>query len=288
MENYQKQKPRGKLMPKRYSHGPMTWRVMPRNAWRDFANWQQTRQLYKIAIPCMDDHRFEEEIRSVGEVSTVFSQMVLKCLFRVLRHTVRFFFPKNWPFLFRKMMLVPLPCCIIWCPNAFSYKSRVKRVFWGKNVCGREKSRSVCCALWCVSHYFTVQVDALFHGTSRRTISRNNQHLSLNLIRSEPGSDDNLGWEWLGFMLFFDSNQECNICKSHASKWLRWRRFWSPTAAVPSRTISRNRSGQSLAAKIKIAPFLATPWKLRGNQRFYERYCDTLAPRPRSSNASWR
>ena len=45
-------------------------------------------------------------------------------------------------------------------------------------------------------------------------------------------------------------------------------------------TISRNRKGQSLAAKIKKALFHATPSKLRENQRFYERHCDTLAPDP--------
>ena len=60
------------------------------------------------------------------------------------------------------VVLVPLPCCIIWCPNAFPYKSQVKHVFLGKKVCGRDESRSGCCAFWCVSHYFTQQVDALF------------------------------------------------------------------------------------------------------------------------------
>ena len=34
---------------------------------------------YKVATPCMDDHQFkEEEIGSVGELSTVCTQMVLK------------------------------------------------------------------------------------------------------------------------------------------------------------------------------------------------------------------
>ena len=28
----------GNLMPKRYLHGPMTWKVMQRNAWKDIAN----------------------------------------------------------------------------------------------------------------------------------------------------------------------------------------------------------------------------------------------------------
>ena len=44
MENCQKQKPWRNLMPKRYLHGPMTWKVMPRNAWKDFANWRIKRR----------------------------------------------------------------------------------------------------------------------------------------------------------------------------------------------------------------------------------------------------
>ena len=85
-KNDQKKKPRGNLMPKRYLHGPMTWKVMQRNAWQDIANWRikTTQQLYKVATPCMDDHQFEEEeIGSVGELSTVCSQIVLKCLYTV-------------------------------------------------------------------------------------------------------------------------------------------------------------------------------------------------------------
>ena len=31
-------------------------------------------------------------------------------------------------------------------PARIPYKSREKHVFWSKNVCGRDKSRSVCCA----------------------------------------------------------------------------------------------------------------------------------------------
>ena len=35
-----------------------------------------TQQLYKVATPCMDDHQFsKEEIGSVGELSTVCSQL---------------------------------------------------------------------------------------------------------------------------------------------------------------------------------------------------------------------
>ena len=41
-----------------------------------------TQQLYKVATPCMDDHQFrEEENESVGELSIVCSQVVLKCLY---------------------------------------------------------------------------------------------------------------------------------------------------------------------------------------------------------------
>ena len=40
-----------------------------------------TQQLYKVSTPCIDDHQFkEEEIGSVGEMSKVCSQIVLKCL----------------------------------------------------------------------------------------------------------------------------------------------------------------------------------------------------------------
>ena len=38
-----------------------------------------TQQLYKVSTPCIDDHHFkEEELRSVGELSQVCSQIVLK------------------------------------------------------------------------------------------------------------------------------------------------------------------------------------------------------------------
>ena len=41
-----------------------------------------TQQLYKVSTPCIDDHHFkEEEMESVGELSHVCSQMVLKCLY---------------------------------------------------------------------------------------------------------------------------------------------------------------------------------------------------------------
>ena len=41
-----------------------------------------TQQFYKVSTPCIDDHHFkEEEMKSVGELSHVCSQIVLKCLY---------------------------------------------------------------------------------------------------------------------------------------------------------------------------------------------------------------
>ena len=41
-----------------------------------------TQQLYKVSTQCIDDHHFkEEEMKSVGELSQVCSQIVLKCLY---------------------------------------------------------------------------------------------------------------------------------------------------------------------------------------------------------------
>ena len=41
-----------------------------------------TQQLYKVSTPCIDDHHFkEEETKSVGKLSHVCSQIVLKCLY---------------------------------------------------------------------------------------------------------------------------------------------------------------------------------------------------------------
>ena len=43
---------------------------------------KSTQQLYKVATPCMDFHQFnKEENESGGELSTVCSQIVLKCLY---------------------------------------------------------------------------------------------------------------------------------------------------------------------------------------------------------------
>ena len=41
-----------------------------------------TQQLYKASTPCIDDHHFKEEnLKSVGELSKVCSQIVLTCLY---------------------------------------------------------------------------------------------------------------------------------------------------------------------------------------------------------------
>ena len=42
---------------------------------------KSTQQLYKVSTPCIDDHHFKEEMKSVGELKQVCSQMVLKCLY---------------------------------------------------------------------------------------------------------------------------------------------------------------------------------------------------------------
>ena len=43
---------------------------------------KSTQQLYKVSPPCIDDHHLrEEEMKSVGELSQVCSQIVLKCLY---------------------------------------------------------------------------------------------------------------------------------------------------------------------------------------------------------------
>ena len=40
-----------------------------------------TQQLHKVSTPCIDDHHFEEEMKSVGDLSNVCSQIVLKCIY---------------------------------------------------------------------------------------------------------------------------------------------------------------------------------------------------------------
>ena len=40
-----------------------------------------TQQLYKVSTPCIDDHHFEEKMKSIGDLSVVCSRIVLKCLY---------------------------------------------------------------------------------------------------------------------------------------------------------------------------------------------------------------
>ena len=40
-----------------------------------------TQQLYNVSTPCIDDRHFKEELKSVGQLSNVCSQIVLKCLY---------------------------------------------------------------------------------------------------------------------------------------------------------------------------------------------------------------
>ena len=65
-----------------FPHGPMTWKVMQRNAWKDIANWQskQLNSYTKSQRHDIDDHQFKEEENGlVGELSKVCSQIVPKC-----------------------------------------------------------------------------------------------------------------------------------------------------------------------------------------------------------------
>ena len=74
----------GNLMQKQYLLSPLTWKVTQRNVWERYCELtnKTTQQLYKVATSCMDDHPFkEEENESAGEISTVCSQIVVKCLY---------------------------------------------------------------------------------------------------------------------------------------------------------------------------------------------------------------
>ena len=79
-ENYQNLKPQGNLRQTLYSswsHDMEGHANKCVERYGELAN-KTTEQLYKVATPCLDDHQFkEEEIGSVGELSTVCSQIVL-------------------------------------------------------------------------------------------------------------------------------------------------------------------------------------------------------------------
>ena len=63
----------------------MTREVMQRNVWKDIANFanKTTQQLYKVAMPCLDENQFrEEEIGSVRRiVHSLSHKLYLKCLY---------------------------------------------------------------------------------------------------------------------------------------------------------------------------------------------------------------
>ena len=67
-----------------FLHGPMTWKVMQRNAWKDIANCRMKR--YSNCIKSqrhawMTTFFKDEENGSVGDLSTAYSQIVLKRLY---------------------------------------------------------------------------------------------------------------------------------------------------------------------------------------------------------------
>ena len=80
MENYQG----GRNFMQRPSRGRTTWKVMLKSALKDIVNWRtkKTEQLFEVSTHCLDDHHFKKgELESVGELSKVCSQIVLKCFF---------------------------------------------------------------------------------------------------------------------------------------------------------------------------------------------------------------
>ena len=79
VEKLPKARAQGNLRQTLSLHGPMTWKVKRRNAWKDIANLRRKQQ---SATPGLDDHHFkEDENGSVGEFSAVCSHVVLKCLY---------------------------------------------------------------------------------------------------------------------------------------------------------------------------------------------------------------
>ena len=67
-----------------FLHGLMKWLVMQIKCverYCELAN-KTTQQLCNVSTPCIDDRHFkEEEMKSVGDLSQVCSQIVLECLF---------------------------------------------------------------------------------------------------------------------------------------------------------------------------------------------------------------
>ena len=53
-----------------------------RSVWNDIVSWQTKQFNNSTKYQCIDDHHFiEEELKSVGELSHVCSQIVLKCFY---------------------------------------------------------------------------------------------------------------------------------------------------------------------------------------------------------------
>ena len=71
-----------------FLHGLVTWKAMQRSRGNILRTGEQnnsTATQKSQHHPCLDDHQFkEEEMGSVGELSKVCSQIVLKCLFLTL------------------------------------------------------------------------------------------------------------------------------------------------------------------------------------------------------------
>ena len=67
-----------------FLHGPMIWNVMQRSAWKDTVSWRikQRNNYTKSQRHALRTTNFsKEEMESVGELSTVCSHIVLKCLY---------------------------------------------------------------------------------------------------------------------------------------------------------------------------------------------------------------
>ena len=83
-KNYQTLQLQGNLWQTLSLHGPMTWKVVQRNAWKNVANLQikQLNSYTKSQRHAWMTIMWKKKIvGSVGELSKVYSQIVLKCLY---------------------------------------------------------------------------------------------------------------------------------------------------------------------------------------------------------------
>ena len=74
--------PVGKNLTQKRLRRPTTWKdMLCVERYCELAN-KKRQQLYKVSSPSLDDHHFkEEDLKSVGDLSKVCSQIVLKCLY---------------------------------------------------------------------------------------------------------------------------------------------------------------------------------------------------------------